>query len=289
VTSTPLHVLNELLVAPGGEILLAGSLLRVDGTSTLAVDGKLAATNAHITAANLKIGNDGNGEMRITGGTSSFGHVSVGYASAGTLNIAKGNVTTPDMVLGVLEDSAGTVNMNGGNLAVTNSAGLVIGQRGRGALIINHGEVSTGGLRMKKSVDNSLQLHGGALYVTNAAHNAVLSIDRGTLSQTGGTLLADTLVLTNADGKFAYQGGTLVYRQLIGNSKGIPPLLTFTQSGTNIVLSWSSLLAGVGLQQNETLNPATWTRSSFVKSVNGDTNSVVVSAGTRARYFKLGD
>lgn len=53
--------------------------------------------------------------------------------------------------------------------------------------------------------------NGGTLYVTNAAHTAVLDVRNGTfLLNAGGTLVVDTLILTNPCGHFVKNGGTLV-------------------------------------------------------------------------------
>src|SRR5262249_8010222 len=50
---------------------------------------------------------------------------------------------------------------------------------------------------------------GGSLFVTNAAHNAVLDVRSGTLQLSSGTLVVDQLVITNSCGRFLQTGGTL--------------------------------------------------------------------------------
>ena len=50
---------------------------------------------------------------------------------------------------------------------------------------------------------------GGSLFVTNAAHTAVLEVRSGTVQLNSGTLIIDKLVLTNACGHFIKAGGTL--------------------------------------------------------------------------------
>ena len=56
-------------------------------------------------------------------------------------------------------------------------------------------------------------LSGGSLYVTNAAHLAMLNVQNGTLTLSSGLLQVDTLVLTNAAGHFVHSGGSLSYRR----------------------------------------------------------------------------
>ncbi|HUJ72670.1 MAG TPA: hypothetical protein VLZ30_10515, partial [Verrucomicrobiae bacterium] len=51
---------------------------------------------------------------------------------------------------------------------------------------------------------------GGALFVTNATHNAVLDIGGGTFTFSSGLVVVDQLVMTNECGRFIHTGGTLV-------------------------------------------------------------------------------
>ncbi len=51
---------------------------------------------------------------------------------------------------------------------------------------------------------------GGTLYVTNAAHTAVLDVLNGTvLVNAGATLVVDNLIITNACGHFMKEGGAV--------------------------------------------------------------------------------
>lgn len=59
-------------------------------------------------------------------------------------------------------------------------------------------------------------LDGGELFVTNAAHTAVLNVRKGSFTLTSGSLTADKLIITNAcGGTFNRSGGTLTYGELI--------------------------------------------------------------------------
>jgi hypothetical protein len=53
---------------------------------------------------------------------------------------------------------------------------------------------------------------GGQLIVTNAATNAMLRIENGVFRLEGGTVVADTIALTNPCARFERTGGTLIYR-----------------------------------------------------------------------------
>jgi hypothetical protein len=57
----------------------------------------------------------------------------------------------------------------------------------------------------------AVTLSGGVLYITNAAHTAIMDVRNGTVTlESGGTLVVDTVVVTNSCGHFINNGGTLV-------------------------------------------------------------------------------
>ena len=76
--------------------------------------------------------------------------------------------------------------------------------------------------------NNLVEMTDGQLMVTNQTHDAVLEVYGGGLLFAGGTLWADTIIVTNRDAQFMYIGGTLIYRNLIltpefdADSDGIP-------------------------------------------------------------------
>ena len=59
------------------------------------------------------------------------------------------------------------------------------------------------------SITGSVTVSGSTLYVTNAAHNAVLDVRDGTFTITSGAIVADKLVMTNACGRFLHIGGSV--------------------------------------------------------------------------------
>ena len=56
-------------------------------------------------------------------------------------------------------------------------------------------------------------------FITNGAHTAFLEMDGGTFNMSGGTLLADKLVVTNC-AHFVHSGGTLTYGSLVLDPTG---------------------------------------------------------------------
>ena len=193
----------------------------------------------HIVQQSLAAGNLGNGQIDILGGSVLVGwNMAVGNSASGTLTVSGGSLD----VLGQLwagGDPGGTgkvVVSNGGQLNVTNgstrigddSVGRLTASKGnvrlRNAFVgLNPGAAGTftvsgatvtvpQGLRV-----GNYSCHGpaivevleGSLLVTNAANDAVLEVRGGTLTQSGGELRIDQLVITNDCARFIHEGGTL--------------------------------------------------------------------------------
>ncbi len=133
--------------------------------------------------------------IQVLGGSLivSNGSMTIPQAGIGTLTISNGIVEAQDIILAnCCTGTEGILTMASGSLLV--QSGMVLG----------YGGCSTTG---------TVILTGGTCAVTNAAHSAVLEVRSGTLTHTGGALLIDNLVITNACGRFIHTGGTL----LIGN------------------------------------------------------------------------
>ncbi|HTS19860.1 MAG TPA: hypothetical protein VMP11_19950 [Verrucomicrobiae bacterium] len=213
--------------------------------------GSLIVTNSF----NTLIGCDGYGELDLLGGTNSFGAMEVGGdpTGLGTLTIAGGvNSISAGLSVGTSIGATGTVFMSGGQLIDTNVTST-IGPWGYGILAISNGtwlgstlnlgvhavpaqsnvtassaygeiDISGGTMTLYSQLAvgtcpsggvGVVNITGGALYVTNAAHNAVLNLRDGQVNLNGGFLQIDTLVWTNIAGTFIRGNGTLVIRNFI--------------------------------------------------------------------------
>jgi len=130
--------------------------------------------------------------------TISFMPTSVGQFGNGLLTVSNGTWLGGSMMAGEQSNAMGTVTLNGGTMTLYTK--LVLGN------------CSTGGIGV-------VNVAGGSLYVTNAAHNAVIYLNNGELNLSGGLLQADILVMTNVCGSYMSSGGTLVLGNLVD---GIP-------------------------------------------------------------------
>jgi T5SS/PEP-CTERM-associated repeat protein len=143
------------------------------------------------------------------------------FGAGNTLTIRDGAKVVDGWGLVGEEDSSSnnTVYVESGG--VWSNQQLAIGDLGsHNALFVNGGTVSAGYMAVGYGsffCDNLAELDSGTIVVTNATHDAVLEVYAGSFLLTGGTLLVDTLLVTNPCAQFMHIGGTLAYRNLILN------------------------------------------------------------------------
>lgn len=136
------------------------------------------------------IGDQGGGQLTVSNGTLRAGQTFVanGAGSQGTLTLAGGASTFFNLVIAQGDGTTGTVWVTGGSGSVYS--------------FMNLGNLEC-------ALNASVIINGGSLFVTNAAHNAVLDVRDGDLRILSGTLVVDTLIMTNPCGHLVRNGGTL--------------------------------------------------------------------------------
>ena len=245
---------GELTLGDGGSVSSAGTnaILVCNGFGQ--IGGDLSWTNI---GSAMYCGYAHPGAYVLSNGTSSCQDLYVGYDNAGTMTIAGGAMTILSrLTVGQLSSppSTGAVWIAGGQLTMTNNYSI-IGNSGVGQMTISNGTVMAGSMVVGNgsnpgsltvaggtmtvlsnltvgncggAMTGIVTITGGALYVTNAAHNAVLDVRSGTFMITGGAIVADTLVMTNACGRFLNLGGSvtittkLLDPNLSADGDGIP-------------------------------------------------------------------
>ena len=168
------------------------------------------------------------------GSTWSNSTVVVGdYGSSNSLAIRAGGLVDDDLGVVGWEDSGWDNSVYIESGGVWRNQNLLVGYWGsHNAMYVDGGSVFVG-TYMAVGYDplyanNLVELTDGQIIVTNRTHDAVLEVYGGGLLFAGGTLWADTIVVTNEDAQFMYIGGTLMYRNLIltptfdADSDGIP-------------------------------------------------------------------
>lgn len=200
--------------------------------------GQLFATNA-LTS----IGKYGTGEMTISNAIVTLTNVSVGRhdGAVGTLTVqSNGTLYCLDALsLGRFTNAVGHVLVTDGLLSLTNDT-IWVGREGAGDLTVSNGTVQARAMFVGMSPDGTNQpagtvtlaggntllssnlivgsdsfstgtvaVVGGSLVVASGANGAYVEVAEGSFSLSQGAVTMDQLILTNANGQFTFNGGTL--------------------------------------------------------------------------------
>jgi hypothetical protein len=144
------------------------------------------------------------------------GETDVGLGGVGTMSVSNGTWLAESVFVGGEGGGNGTLTVAGGVSSVYSN--LTIGTAdctGTGTVMVT----------------------GGSLFVTNADHDAVLDLESGKLSLSGGTLVVDQMISTNPCGMFQQTGGTLV----LGGVTNTPvpfQIMAVNREGNNIRITW---------------------------------------------------
>jgi hypothetical protein len=246
----------------GGE----GTLTVAGGTHTVE-DGELTVGNSAAAT----------GSVWVTGGQLATDSAVIGLAGVGQMSVSNGNWQAGDVSVGAANGGQGTLTVAGGTSVV--SSDLTIGTpdcTGRGTVIVN----------------------SGSLFVTNAAHNAVLDLESGTLTLRGGNLVVDVLVKTNPCALFQQTGGRLV----VGGVTTIvsPPVfsvISISRNGNDMRITWQTpggvtnaiqaTNGGLGGSYNTNFNDL----ASFIFGPSGEVTNTYVDVGGAtnmpSRFYRI--
>jgi T5SS/PEP-CTERM-associated repeat protein len=197
--------------------------------------GYRGATNSLVISNGARLSDDwgvigflpesGNNQALVTGAGSVWSNVTgvlVGYYGCGnTLDIRDdGLVSGYWGVIGDQDSSSdNAVRVGVGGFWINQL--LLVGNEGsHNALFVDGGTITAEYMCVGNNslyCNNLTELDSGAISVTNSTHDAVLEIYNGSFFLTGGTLLVDTLVITNPCAQFIQVGGALIYHNLILN------------------------------------------------------------------------
>jgi hypothetical protein len=268
-------------VTLGGTTVGASGLLHLTGSGTLHVLGIGGCDACGFS------NNDGEQD----GGTLDASQTSIviGLNHNAQYNLSGGTAIAGKMFVGYTPGFTGTYTQSGGTMTVTTN--LIVGDCASNAV-----GVAT--------------LSGSAiLYVTNDSHTAALIVRDGTFTMNGGTLVVDTLVVTNPCAHFVHNGGTLIYSQLIldpnldadgdGVSNGLEQSLGMDPLNASFVCAPPGIVAwwpGAGNPNdiiganNGTLQPgATYTAGKVGQGFSFDGVSGYVDFGTGVGNFGTSD
>ena len=230
----------------GSLLSLVGGTNQIDGALQLAA---VANTTTTVTVANgrlivnagsIMIGVTGAGQIMLSNTTMLGDVLYVGGGAAGsegTLTMAGSSTNLQNSFVSIAHGTAsgGTVWMSGGLWVVTNDV-FVLGNFGNGTMTFSNGTFLASTMAVARFPGSSgsltalggtmtvssnmtigecadaigdVTVHGASIFVTNAAHLAVLDVRDGAFWIFSGTVNVDTLIITNACGQLHRFGGTL--------------------------------------------------------------------------------
>jgi len=202
----PLHVLNSLIVDPGGALLETNSALVVDNAAGGAIDveGTMALSGTNFLSGGLYVGFSTNSaaDVSVINGQTAFtnGYMTIGFygsaqvaLSSGTLqtednisppsamfvglgpdsegafSILGGNLLVPEhLSLGEDAGSMGLLSLDGGQLVATNNFLISIGGNATGQIVVSNGQLAASYVMVGDALGSSgaLTLAGGSITIS---------------------------------------------------------------------------------------------------------------------------
>ncbi len=313
---------GQLTILTNGLVSLIGSnaSLVADGETIVITGGDLYMPNSTMLVAR-----NNTASIVIGSGSATCEIVEVGDTDTGTLTMQGGQITITSEgggleIGGVSPNTgAGWVWMTGGALTATAypTTGIIVGNSGAGQMVVSNGStvvastlfVGTalgqgGTLTVAGGVSSvysnltigssdcagvgTVIITNGSLFVTNAAHNAVLDVESGTLTLSGGTLVVDILVTTNPCASFGQTGGTLTLSSFVITS------ITRVNNNQDIVLVWNGQIGTNIVQVSQGTANGSYANNFVDLATNiltsaGSTSYTDVGGGTYrpSRYYRI--
>jgi T5SS/PEP-CTERM-associated repeat protein len=216
-----------------GTLTVAGGTNSLSSVLELGVlagaTGSVWVTGGQLTITNntTYVGYSGNGQMTVSNGSNwQANEVYVGFnhSSQGTLTIAGGtNSLLSFLSVGRSADApiatTGTVWVTGGQLTVTNSGGIEVGDGAIGQMTVSNGTVLAGTVNVGNYFDSAgtLTIAGGTTSVSTLLNVGHTVNTTGTVWVTGG-LLAVTNVTTyvgySGNGQMTVSNGTVLAKDM---------------------------------------------------------------------------
>ena len=302
-------VLGEMVSSSNNTVLVTGTNSTWTNFADFVVgffgnSNRVVVTNGGaIISDSGTIGGYGNGNQALVTSPGSQwslsgDHLFVGYASnANQLVISNGGAVL-DNIAYIGESFSSRSNfalVTGSGSVWSNADELYVGDFGsQNRLVVTNGGLVFAGSNIfvgqgVTSGSNRIVVDGGILLASNVLGTAALDVRRGTNVFNAGLINADQLLLTNTQGFFEFNGGTLITRGANGlgltvGTSGTTPAIWDVRTGvSNHVLS-GDLSVGANSSFNQLLvtNGALLTNFNFSLGTGGNSNVATISgAGSR--------
>ncbi len=262
-SNPPLHILNSLIVNPGGALLTINSALLVDNAAGAAVDVEdtmtLSGTNFLSGGLYLAFPTNAAASVSIIDGQTSFtnGYVTIGFYGSSQVTLLGGTLQTEDyisvpngMFVGFGPGSQGTLSVLAGTLLVPEHLSLGEDPGSTGQLWLNGGQL----------IANNSPVSTSSNDVQPLWFNPALGVTTNYLITIGG----------NGAGQATVSNGQLAaFHMIIGDAAGSSGTLTI--AGGTVNISGAMVLGqGQGFPQNPT---------SIVIQAQSATGSVFITGG----------
>lgn len=262
-TITPLHVISNLFVRPGGALTISNSALTVDnGTTPTTNDlgsevefdgGRVLAYNSTIdtshamytTVGGSFFGDGGTGSLSMSNCTFTPHNFYVGYLFDGTASFMNcSNVFGYGLTVGGTATAVGTISFTGGTLTATNTylgpddPLINLGVNGTGNLTISNASVKFGATAIGVSGTGSLIVQSNVAITLGKTFLGLADPNSsGILSINGGQVSMPELRVVQGTGMVNVAGGTLAAPIVsIGESNTANGVLNIT-GGTTLIAS----------------------------------------------------
>lgn len=282
---------NNLTVSNGGKlivtrILFLGYLNQSNGL--VVSDGGQAIDMEAYIGANTS-GSCNRALITGAGSLWSNSELEVGFAGAQNSLVISNAGLVIDTVAHVGSNSNSLNTAQVADDAVWQNTSLTVGNQGSSnSLVVAGGSVYATTLVVgaaSATCDNILELDSGSVIVTNATGTGVLEIRTGELIVNGGTLMADTLVITNPCASFIHTGGSVIVSNLVLDPNTFR-IVSVAQQTNDMLVTWMMAPGATNTLQ------ATAGDGTGGYSTNGYSDSFIVTnnttVGTVTNYLDLG-
>ena len=243
----------------GGNLIMTNSLITLVGCDG---SGELDLLDGTNIFGPMEVGGDSGsqGTLSVAGGVNTLQsglYVGSSLGATGAVWLTGGQLITTNLATCIASWGYGVATVSNGSWVgstmlvgvhsslapITNSDGVAVtsSQTSHGIVIVDGGSMTlyskmvlgncpTGGIGV-------LNVMGGSLYVTNAAHNAFIDMRSGQMTLAGGTVQVDKLVMTNSCGSFLHTGGTLVVGSVVLDPNSFR-IVSVSPQGNDILITW---------------------------------------------------
>jgi hypothetical protein len=295
-------------LAVGTLTLQNGALMLISNELAIArfngATGSVVAAGGLLGGAGLKIdvGNEGNGQMNVSGGTVQCDTLMVAAdltnSAVGSLTVSAGSViASANVVVGAAGFSSGQVSLNGGSSLAANTAGSAFMIVANGVLGLNGGTLSADHLLLTNATGqiafnsgtiiarSTTVANGAAFVIGDGISAATLHLSGGVHSFANGLVISSNAVLSGCG---AILGTIINHGTIATNCAALvrPNIKSLIRKGSTNTVSFTTVASQVyTLEFKGALNGGNWVPVGSAASGDGNVMEISDTAASDARRF----